>query len=170
MDTKEEKQARQSYNTMARFYHEYRTTKFEGGWFFNEYLEMPAMLKALGNVKDKKILDWGCGSGIYAKILSEKGAKIKGFDISKEMLKIARESNPRLDLRIGSGLNIPFDEKFDIVFSSLALNYLKDWDRAFKEISRVLKKGGYFLFSIGNPIIDSSESIVNEGKKVKILG
>lgn len=170
MKTKEERQTKQTYNDMAKFYHEYRTTKFKGGWFFNEYLEMPAMLKTLGNVKGKKILDWGCGSGIYAKILDKKGAKIKGFDISEEMIKIARNDNPKLDLRVGSGLKIPFNEKFDIVFASLALHYLKDWDKVFKEVSRVLNKGGLFLFSDDNPVTKSSKSIIYEGNKIRGLG
>jgi ubiquinone/menaquinone biosynthesis C-methylase UbiE len=170
MQTREEKETEETYDAMAHYYHEYRTSKFKGGWFFNEYLEMPAMLKALGNVKGKKVLDWGCGSGIYAKILSKREANVKGFDISKEMLKIAKRDNPHLDLRVGSGYKIPFKEKFDIVFSSLALHYLKDFDKAFKEVHRVLNKGGVFLFSVANPIVDASVSIKHKGEKVKVLG
>jgi len=166
---REEEQARNSYNTMAKFYHEYRTTKFKGGWFFNEYLEMPEMLKLLGNVKNKSILDWGCGSGIYAKILAKKGAKVKGFDISKEMLSIAKKDNPKLDLRLGSGYKIPFKEKFDIVYSSLAMHYVKDWDKALSQVSKVLKKNGLFLFSGGNPIIDSTVTTY-DNNKLKTIG
>ena len=170
MKTKEERQTKKTYNDMAQFYHEHRTTKFEDGWFFNEYLEMPAMIKALGNVRGKKLLDWGCGSGIYAKVLNRNGAIIKGFDISEEMIKIAKKDNPDLDLRVGSGLKIPFNEKFDIVFASLALHYLKDWNKAFKEVSRVLKKDGVFLFSDDNPVTKSSKSMIHENKKIKALG
>lgn len=170
MKTKEERQTKKTYNDVAQFYHEYRTTKFKDGWFFNEYLEMPAMLKSLGNVKGKKVLDWGCGSGIYAKILNRKGARIKGFDKSEEMIKIAKKDSPNLYLRVGSGLKIPFNEKFDIVFASLALHYLKDWNKAFREVSRVLKKDGVFLFSDYNPVTKSSKSIICENKKIKALG
>ncbi|MEK6898960.1 MAG: hypothetical protein AABW79_02595 [Nanoarchaeota archaeon] len=81
---KEERQTKETYNIMAKFYHEHRTSKFEGCWFFNEYLEMPAMLKALENVKGKKILDWGCGSGIYAKMLDKKGAMLKDLILAKK--------------------------------------------------------------------------------------
>jgi len=170
MKTSEERHAKNTYDTMAQFYHDYRTKKFKGGWFFNEYLEMPAMLKALGKVKGKKILDWGCGSGIYAKILDNKGAIVKGFDISKEMLKIAKKDNPKLDLRLGSGYKIPFNEKFDIVFSSLAVHYLRDWNKLFEEVSRVLHNRGVFIFSTGNPFIDASQSIKYKGVKLKAIG
>jgi len=105
--TKEEKEAEAVYNKIAEHYHSHRTKKHPKGWFFNEMLEMPAMFELLGNVKGKKVLDFGCGSGIYAKILTKKGAIVKGFDISEEMLKIAKKDNPTLDLRQGSGYKIP---------------------------------------------------------------
>ena len=152
MKTKEEKGAKIMYNASAEFYHSERLNKKSEGQFYNALTEMQALLKMIGNVKNKKVSDWGCGSGIYIKILSKKGANIKGFDISKEMIKIAKKDNPNTDLRVGSGLNIPFSEKFDIVFPSLALHYLNNWDRALRGISRVLKNNGYFIFSIINPI------------------
>ena len=133
-------------------------------------LEMPTTFELLGNVKDKKILDWGCGSGIYAKILTKKGAKVKGFDISPTMIKIAKEENPNLDLKVGSGTKIPFKEKFDIVVASLAIHYLKDWDKVFKEVKKVLKKKGYFIFSVGNPFTHTCKKEKVKGKKMRVMG
>ncbi|MEK6898959.1 MAG: class I SAM-dependent methyltransferase [Nanoarchaeota archaeon] len=86
------------------------------------------------------------------------------------MIKIANKDNPKLDLRVGSGLAIPFKETFDIVFASLALHYLRDWNKVFSEVSRVLKRGGIFIFSTGNPVIDTSKSIKYKGNKIKVLG
>jgi SAM-dependent methyltransferase len=166
----EEKEVAQKYNKMALAYHNLRTEKNDQGWFYNEMLEMPATLELLGDVKGKKILDFGCGSGIYAKLLTRKGARVKGFDISKEMLFIARKKNPKLDLKLGSGYKIPFKEKFDIVQASLVLDYFSNWDKVFKEIKRVLKKGGIFVFSIGNPICETIKKIECNGKKLKVLG
>ena len=129
----EEKEAIKKYSLSAEAYHNWRTKENPQGWFYNELLEMPATLDLLGDIKDKKILEFGCGTGIYAKILSEDGAKVKGFDISKEMLNIAKKENPKLDLKLGSGYNIPFTEKFDIVLASLVVHYFKDWNKMFKE-------------------------------------
>jgi SAM-dependent methyltransferase len=165
----EEKEAREKYNISAEAYHDWRTKANPHGWFYNELLEMPATLELLGNVRGKKILDFGCGSGIYAKLLTKKGAKIKGFDISPEMIKIAKKENPELDLRVGSGYNIPFNEKFDIVFASLVVHYLKDWDKMFKEIRRVLKDGGIFIFSTGNPVAEARKKIKTGNKKITVL-
>ena len=143
---KEEKEAKKVYEDSAEFYHDYRTRINPNGWFYNEYLEMPATLKVLGNVKGKNVLDYGCGSGIYTERLRRKDAKVKGFDISKKMLDIARKNNPGVEFKQGSGYNIPFREKFDIVLAPLVIHYMKDWDKVFKEVKRVLNKGGLFIF------------------------
>lgn len=166
----DEKDAKKAYETMANDYHKIRIKKGEIGKFYNEMLEMPTTLELLGNVKGKKVLDWGCGSGIYAKILTKKGAKVKGFDISPTMIKIAKEDNPKLDLRVGSGTKIPFKEKFDIVVASLAIHYLKDWNKVLKEVRRVLKKNGYFIFSVGNPFTHTCKKEKIKGKKMRVMG
>lgn len=168
--TKEEETAKNIYNHIANFYHDKRTKMHEGGWFFNEYLEMPSTLELLGNVKDKKILDYGCGSGIYTALLTKKGAKVKGFDISEEMLKIAKLNNPDVEFKQGSGYNIPFKEKFDIILASLVVHYMQDWNRMFKEMGRVLNKGGIVIFSTGNPVYEINKNIIVKGKKYKCLG
>ncbi len=170
MKTKEERTAKNVYNNIAESYHNHRTKLYPKGWFFNEFLEMPTTLELLGNVKGKKILDFGCGSGIYAKLLTKKGAKVSGFDISEKMLAIARKENPKLDLRYGSGYNIPFKGRFDIVLASLTIHYLKDWDKVFQEVRRVLKKGGFFVFSTGNSVSEIMEKIVLNGKEYRVLG
>lgn len=156
---KEEKEAKSKYDFMAEEYHYFRTKKYPQGWFYNELLEMSATLELIGNVKGKKILDFGCGTGIYAKILTKKGAKVKGFDISPEMVKIAKKENPNLDLRKGTGYNIPFKEKFDIIIAALVLDYFNDFDKVLKQVKKVLKKNGFFIFSMKNPISECFKKI-----------
>jgi ubiquinone/menaquinone biosynthesis C-methylase UbiE len=167
---KEEKESMSVYNSCASFYHDYRTKLYPKGWFFNEHLEMPATLELLGNIKDKKVLDYGCGTGLYLPILKKKGARVNGFDISKEMLTIARKNHPDVDLREGSGYSIPFKEQFDLIVASLVVHYMKDWDRMFKEMNRVLKKGGIVVFSTGNSVYEMNKNVVLKGKKYKVLG
>ena len=86
------------------------------------------------------------------------------------MLAIAKKENPKLDLRLGSGYKIPFKEKFDIVQGSLVLDYLKDWNKVFKEVRRVLKNKGFFIFSIGNPVSEVTKKIITNRKKLRVLG
>src|SRR3989344_471656 len=101
---KDEKATIKMYKELAEEYHGLRMKKS----LYNEMTEMPAMMKMLGNVKNKKVLDWGCGSGIYIKELKSKGAKIKGFDISEKMVAIAKKINPDIEIKVGSGTNIPY--------------------------------------------------------------
>lgn len=159
----EEKEAIRKYSIVAEHYHYFRTKEYPDGWIYNELLEMPATFELLGNLKGKKVLDLGCGAGIYAKLMTKKGAKVKGIDISSKMLAIAKRENPKLDLRLASIYKIPFKEKFDIVVAPLVLDYIADWDKAFKQINGVLKKGGYFVFSIGNPVSEITTN-VNKNK------
>ena len=146
---KEEKEAKQIYNESAE-----NLREIGKGWFFKDFLETPAVLELLGNVKNKKVLDFGCGVGHYTKRLIKQGAKVKGFDISEGMVKIALEESPNADLKVGSGYKIPFNEKFDVVIAPLVLHYLSDWDKVFKEVKRVLKKEGVFIFSGYNPVLE----------------
>ncbi|MBU3923617.1 MAG: class I SAM-dependent methyltransferase [Nanoarchaeota archaeon] len=162
---KDEKKVVEIYSGLAGDYHEFRQKKS----FYNEYIEMPAMIKMLGNLKDKKILDWGCGSGIYIRRLKNRCREIKGFDISPEMVEIARELNPQQDIRVGSGTKIPFKEKFDIVFAPLSIHYLKDLNPVFREVKRVLKKGGIFIFSTVNPIAKIGKTKKIGGKNYKVM-
>lgn len=170
LKSEEEREVIKKYNFMAKEYHDYRTKLTPAGGFFNEMLEVPATLSLLGNVKGEKILDFGCGTGIYAKLLAKKGAIVKGFDISPEMIKIANQENPKLELKVGSAYNIPFKEKFDIVLASLVVHYLGDWNKMFSEVRRVLKPRGIFLFSTGNPVAEFSEKINVKNKRIRALG
>ena len=164
---RDEKEANVCYNNLAKEYHALRTKK--GGWFYNELLEMPATLELLGKVKGKKILDFGCGTGIYAKKLTQKGARVYGFDVSEEMLGIAKKHAPKVTFKLGSGYNIPFNEKFDIVLASLVLDYFEDWNKVFRQVNKVLKSGGLFIFSIGNPIAECKKNVKINGKTFRVL-
>ena len=150
---KNKEKIKETYNLLAQEYSDLRKNKEKGGWFYNEYLEMPTTLKMLGNVKKKKILDMGCGPGFYAKILSERGAIVKGIDFSSSLIEIARKEVPEAEFTLGNAEKLPYkSEEFEIVLSALMMDHLKSWDKALKEVKRVLKKRGLFVFSIKNPV------------------
>ena len=156
---RDEKEAKKKYDVVAEHYHNWRTKIHPEGWIYNEYLEMPATFEVLGNIKGKKVLDIGCGAGIYVKEMTRKGAIVKGFDISDEMLRIAKQDNPKLDLRRSSFYKIPFKEKFDVVIAPLVLDYAKDLGKVLKQIKKVLKKKGYFVFSLRNPVVEVTKKV-----------
>lgn len=158
---------KQIYNRIAKEYYNLRTKKHPQGWFYNEMLEMPTTLKLLGNIRGKKVLDLGCGPGIYAKILLEKKAKVKGIDISDKEIEIAKGKNPSINFTVGNAEKMPYkNSEFDIVLAALVMEYFENWDKVIYEVKRVLKKRGLFVFSIGNPVTNCIR--INHKKRTEL--
>ena len=118
-------------------------------------------------VLNKDVLDLGSGDGRYAAMLLKMGARnVKGIDISPEMIELARGQHEDIEFILGDCLQMPFeDESFDIVFSNYALHYCESAEKAFKEISRVLKKGGCFI-GIFNAVDTDSHEILNKAMPI----
>lgn len=147
-----EKKLKSSYDKLAEHYAKDVDTKS-----FNAYYERPAMINAIGNVKELRVLDAGCGAGFYTEWLINNGAKeVVAIDFSEKMVESTKK-------RIGdkakvyvSNLNekLGFEDKyFDLIISSLTLHYVKDLDFTLKELSRILKPNGKLIFSIHHPIM-----------------
>lgn len=122
----------------------------------NNFYERPATLKLIGDVSGRRVLDAGCGSGALLAELRERGADVVGFDASQEMIRFARERlGEDTDLRVADlGEQLPYaDGSFDVVACSLALHYLRDWQRPLAELRRVLKPGGRLVLSLNHPFV-----------------
>jgi len=145
------------YDSFAKRYYQERQQKKEFNW--NNCIESPEMIRMVGDVKNKRIIDLGCGFGDHAEKFSEQGAReILGLDISKKLIELANEKGLTHAKFIVHDLNKRFPAKsnhYDIAVSSLTIHYLKEIDHFFKETHRVLKKGGFFVFSTQNPLTDS---------------
>ncbi len=118
------------------------------------YLEKPAMYKALPDLKGKTILCMGCGSGEECQHLKSLGARrVIGIDASKELIRHAHHSFTGIEFHVMDMERLKFPPaSFDVVYSSLVLEYVPDWLPTLKKVYRVLKPGGTFLFSAHHPI------------------
>ena len=102
------------------------------------------------------VLDLGSGAGndcfLVKSIIGDKG-QVTGLDFSKEMVMKARQNNQKLGFEnvkflAGDIEDMPLDtNQFDVVISNCVLNLVPDKTKAFAEIKRVLKSGGYFCVS-----------------------
>ena len=123
---------------------------------FNAFYERPEMIRLAGDVAGLKVLDAGCGSGPLTEALRARGAAVSGFDLSPVMVELARKRlGEDADVRVADlGAPLPYpDDTFDLVVSSLALHYVKDWASALAELRRVLKPGGRLTVSIIHPTV-----------------
>ncbi|MFC4408082.1 class I SAM-dependent methyltransferase [Haloarchaeobius iranensis] len=122
---------------------------------YNAHLEFPATSSMIPEVDGQRVLDAGCGTGVYTEFLLDDGADVVGLDASEAMLAHARERvGDRAELHQADlGERLPFDDDaFDGVVSALALGYVEDWDALFAEFARVLRPGGFVVFSTGHPL------------------
>lgn len=110
----------------------------------------------LGDINGKRILDYGCGSGIFCRFLQSKGAFVTGLDISKNMIKVAQRRNSGfIDYYTiaDKGLDFLSDSLFDFAVSNFVLCTLPSQRKIsliLDQIYRVLKKEGMFVLMNSN--------------------
>ncbi|WP_217907710.1 class I SAM-dependent methyltransferase [Desulfosediminicola ganghwensis] len=129
---------------------------------YNARFERPSLLSMLPDVAGKSVLDLGCGPGVYAEILLQRGAEVTAVDASSEMVARVKEKfGSRIKTYIqdvSEGLPQEADFSHDLVICPLAVHYIKELAPLFQEIYRVLKHDGTFLFSTHHPMMDFQSS------------
>ncbi|MDN3609669.1 malonyl-ACP O-methyltransferase BioC [Vibrio ostreicida] len=102
------------------------------------------------DLRGKRVLDLGCGTGFFSEELRQRGANVVCCDLSLEMLLMAKTRCGQKDViyQQGDAESLPMaTNTFDYVFSSLALQWCQDLSRPLKEMRRVTKPGGQLVFS-----------------------
>lgn len=122
----------------------------------NDIVEKPALFSLAPNLQNKSVLDIGCGYGENCAEFIKMGASsVTGLDISIKMLEVAERENALLNIKYinksMTDLN-EITEKYDVVFSSLAVHYIEDFDKLVTDIYDLLNQGGYFIFSQEHPL------------------
>jgi len=124
---------------------------------FRDLFNNPEFFKFIGDIKNKKILDAGCGEGYNTRLLAQKGADVTAIDLSENMIYLAQQEENKHTLgikyKIASFTDLsPFkNNSFDTVVSTMALMDGPDYNKAVREFYRVLKPGGNLFFSITHP-------------------
>lgn len=138
----------------------------------HRFVEKPAMRKLLPNLKNKKILLVGCGTGEESILLEEFGAgSMIGVDLSAESIRLANKSYPNHEFKVADMHKLPFDDSsFDFVYSSLTVHYSSTPLEVYREIQRILRPGGVFQFTVGHPVRWASERIIIDQVPTKLMG
>lgn len=100
---------------------------------------------------EQKVLELGCGTGVFTALVAGSGAAITATDLSEALLEQARTKNiPGASFQKADAHQLQFlDGAFDVVFGSSILHHL-DLGQALAEIHRVLKLGGRMVFAEPN--------------------
>lgn len=106
-----------------------------------------AVLAALGPLDGQRLLDVGCGVGLFLCAAEQRGALVAGTDTAVERLEIARWALPDADLRVGGlvepGDALPFDNgTFDVVTTGASVHDGTDRAAVLTELVRVVRPGG----------------------------
>jgi SAM-dependent methyltransferase len=115
--------------------------------------------RLLGDVRDKDVLEVGCGAAQAARWLVGEGARVTAFDVSMGQLAQARLLDERTGIRVprlvqADAQALPFRAgAFDLVVSAFgAIPFVADSAGVLREIARVLRPGGRLVFSVTHPV------------------
>jgi ubiquinone/menaquinone biosynthesis C-methylase UbiE len=108
------------------------------------------MLDRIPVRRGDRYLDVGCGNGAAPLAIARAtGLDVTGVDADPAQIEIARHASNGTAIRFlnADATRLPFDDHaFDIVSTNKTMHHIPDWEQAFREMARVLKPGGYFLF------------------------
>jgi SAM-dependent methyltransferase len=128
----------------------------ESGNNANSLIEMPTIKTLIPDLKDKSVLDLGCGMGEMCKYYKSLGAKrVLGIDISTNMIDYANTHNKEDGIEY---MILPLErlfkikERFDVVISSLAFHYVEDFDALMKDVRAIMNPGATLIFSTEHPM------------------
>ena len=141
-----------NYDEMAAIYAEHASDSV-----YNAHYDRPAVLELVDDVAGVRVLDAGCGPGLYAEELVRRGADLVAVDASEPMVELARArlGDRAQVLQADLSEPLPFaDATFDLIVCALVIHHLDDREACLREFFRVLKAGGRAVVSTQHPTTD----------------
>ncbi len=166
MSTVRQKKIQEHYDTIADVY-DHHYDQHRGRCYYSHLSGY--VMDALP--QNGKLLDIGCGTGLFVERYSEDGRYVVGLDISKKMIEQARTRCRECDYTVGTGEKIPFnDNTFDAISSLLVFSYVRDPEAMLGEAYRVLKPGGAIaICTLGKKLLTRGiPAIYQIGEKMNV--
>jgi SAM-dependent methyltransferase len=121
-------------------------------WAAGEAQQEPTYEEAIRRVgvqAGQRVLDIGCGAGVFLQLAAERGAQAFGLDASAALLQLARTRCPDADLRAGDMQFLPYeDDSFDLVTGFNSFFYAQDMVAALREAGRVARPGAPVVIQV----------------------
>jgi SAM-dependent methyltransferase len=127
-------------------------TWFDGRWgSFAWRVEAAALLRALGPLAGRTVVEVGCGTGRLAALLADRGAVVVGVDADPAMLAVAATRAPRRLLCADAGRLPLSDAGVDAAVAVATLEFTADPALVLAEMARVTRPGGRLVVAVLNP-------------------
>jgi len=131
----------------------------EAGDLVKEHLANPTILRMLGPLAGRRVLDAGCGHGYLARMLRRAGAEVVGVEPAANLIGRARELEERQQLGITylhTDLSDPdrVGGTYDAVVSSMVMMAIPDWRPALATCVAALRPGGTLVIGIVHPAFE----------------
>ncbi len=107
----------------------------------------PPVLELFAPKAGERMLDLGCGTGVWSEAMMKRGCEVVGIDINPQAVAAARAKG--VDARQINAEAMKFDAEFDGVFSNASLHWMRHPGRVVAGVVRALKKGGRFVGECG---------------------
>lgn len=125
-------------------------------WAINEVQQLPTYEEAIDRVGLKaghRVLEVGCGSGVFLRAAADRGARVVGLDASETLIELARARVPEAELVVGDMQFLPYgDGVFDLVAGFNSFFFAADMVAALSEAARVAKPGAAVVIQVwGRP-------------------
>jgi SAM-dependent methyltransferase len=121
-------------------------------WAATEEQQLPtyeAAIERLAIGPGHRVLEVGCGSGVFLRAAADRGADVTGVDSSERLVALARERVPEADVRVGDLQELPYeDDTFDVVAGFNSFFFAADMVAALAEARRVAKPGGTVVIQV----------------------
>lgn len=131
----------------------------------------PAVEGMLPDLDGQRVLDAGCGAGVYSAWLVERGAAVHGVDASEAMLTEARERAPAATFEqadLSEPLTDVDDDSVDVVLCQHVFSHLDELTTPLSTFARVLRPGGTLVVTTHNPVFDYV--VVRDGAYPETVG
>ena len=131
----------------------------------HQHIILPSMLRLAGDVAGRAVLCLGYGAGGELELLRDAGAhRLVGVDLSPEMQRLADARVPEAHVVAGDLMTFdPRDERFDLVWAALSLQYVDDLAGALERCAGWLHPGGRLLLTLPHPIYFGASRLDHPG-------
>lgn len=140
---------------------------------YSNLIEWKAIKTILPELKNKSIVDLGCGTGRFSFLFESMNPRsITGIDLSEKMIEIGLNNAKRKKSIVKfvhgniEDLSDMKLENIDFVFSSTTLHYIKNLNNIMQQINRILTSGGECILSVIHPVYSAYYPILHENREL----